>query len=336
MTDFFFNNIRLPSKDELLQKSKKSLEVLKNEDSLYRPLNIEGNPGGLLDFFSDSLPVIVIPDLHARPYFLKNILEYKILPEINFVKSDKEETVFSALENKLLRVVFLGDALHSEKTTVERWKSALADFENDIYDGDFMKEEMKYGLSLLMDLMELKIKFPSHFHFLKGNHENIKNERSGGDFPFRKYADEGNMVKSFMEQVYGKETLDTIFQFEKNLPLLYASSSCFVSHAEPAFCFSREEIINSVLFSEVVTGLTWTDNGDAVQNSVIETISEISPVKFTENPVWISGHRPVQENYKSKYKGAFIQIHNPLKQNIVMVSENKKFNPESDIVGVEK
>lgn len=333
MTDFFFNNIRLPSKEELSETALKMCQILENEDSLYRPLNVEGNAGGLLDFTSFSLPCVIIPDLHARPEFLKNILSYVIPTSREFLPYAEDISIFDALKKNLLRVVFLGDALHSEKVTIDRWKSAYEEYKEGVFDGSFIKEEMAYGLSLLMDLMRLKLLFPKNFHFLKGNHENIMNERECGNFPFRKYADEGNMVKAFITTYYGEQVLDQLSDFEKALPLLFVSETCFVSHAEPAYAFTREEVINSSLFPEAVVGLTWTDNGEAEKDSIAGSIEQILPGK---NPVWFSGHRPVPENYKAKYKGTFYQIHNPLKQNVVFVSDKNSFNPETDIVGVDK
>ena len=34
--------------------------------------------------------------------------------------------------------------------------------------------------------------------------------------------------------------------------------------------------------------------------------------------------------------GRFYQIHNPHNQNIVLIYKDKDFNPETDIIGVEK
>lgn len=46
-------------------------------------------------------------------------------------------------------------------------------------------------------IMVLKTGFPAHFHFLKGNHENIKNDLGGGNSPFRKLVSEGKKNSTF-------------------------------------------------------------------------------------------------------------------------------------------
>ena len=71
----------LPSYDaffEILNEASEILEAESGKDFEYRPLAQDGKCGSLLDFHKDGLPLLVIPDFHARPYFLLNILKYKI------------------------------------------------------------------------------------------------------------------------------------------------------------------------------------------------------------------------------------------------------------------
>ena len=88
-----------------------------------------------------------------------------------------------------------------------------------------MKEEMIENMNLLCSLMELKIAFPKFFHFLKGNHENIMNVYSAGDFPFRKFAQEGEMVRHFIQDFYGDDILMMISYWETSLPLLASDAT---------------------------------------------------------------------------------------------------------------
>ena len=306
--------------------------LLEEEKTNYRPLARDLKPGSLLDFHNKDLPLVVIPDLHARNYFLRNIVNF-FLPK-DFIFGMKEITVFEALKKKLIHLVFLGDALHSEKTTRLRWLEIENEFHRGSYTGPRMKEEMTEGLSLLMGLYYLKISFPENFHFLKGNHENVLNVNANGDFAFRKYADEGNMVKTFIHNFYGDDILYLISLVENSLPLLYFGKNAVVSHAEPERSFSKEQIINAKLEEGVVKGLIWTDNGVAEKNSAKGVIKNLFG-QDNEDCVYLAGHRSIKGDYNILQNGRFIQIHNPIKQNVAFVHINKKFNADEDIKSVE-
>lgn len=349
----------LPSHEYLFSLSDRTATVLENEITVYRPAGKNGKAGGLLDFtLQKNLPLVLVPDLHARSYFVRNIMNF-ILPE-GFLDFPCAETktgtqnpessgisVFEALEKKLLRVVCVGDLLHSELRGKIRWLEAEAEFEKGIADGLAMKSEMKEGLCLLSQIMELKCAFPENFHILKGNHENILNETGNGNFSFRKFCNEGEMCRSFMEHVYGDEVTYVVSCFEKSLPLLAAFPSCVVSHAEPKKAYSRDEIICGLSDGEIIKGLTWTENGAARQGSVEKILSAFCESFRSSAPRevlrgkenlhsarYFAGHRPVRGKYALRQNGFFVQFHNPEKQNIALVYKDKIFNPDEDIVSV--
>lgn len=304
-------------------------ELLENEITPYRPAASDGNPGSLLEF-KNNIPAIIVPDIHARPYFLQNILKYPLTADFLSPSSTVEE----ALKNKLINVICVGDSIHTE-LTVDRWYCIEEEFKKNIITGPFMKAEMKDCLSALAGLMNLKLLYPENFHFLKGNHENILNQNEGGDFAFRKYADEGYMVRRFISEYYGDDVLYLISCWEKSLPLVAVGSNYVVSHAEPLKAYSREKLIDARSYPEVVNGLIWTRNGDVKTNTAREIMKKLlAPEKVAES-YYFAGHRPVYENYALRQDGGFIQIHNPYRQNIALVSNDKTFNPESDIVGVD-
>lgn len=303
-------------------------DLLENEKTNYRSVARDGRAGGLIDFHKDSLPVVVIPDLHARPDFLMNILDFEIFDNC---------TIYEALKNKKLRLVSVGDLLHTERNTRVRWAIAGTEFDAGNFTGPAMMAEMQEGLNLESALFSLKIAFPEYVHILKGNHENILNQTGNGDFAFCKYADEGYMGKTFVQEYYGEDILYLISCVEKNLPLFYFGKKCMVSHAEPKSVYTREELINARLEKGVVEGLTWTDNGEAMPGSVLGIIENLTEEKkWAGDYVYIGGHRPVQGNYKYRQNGLFIQIHNPSRQIITIVYSDREFNPETDIIGVKK
>lgn len=316
----------LPEHDNLFELLENVSNVLDDERKSYRPLASNKNSGSLIDFTSSTIPVLVIPDIHARPDFLLNILTYK-----GTVVSEK--SVFNALVKKKIRLVCVGDIMHSERRTKERWIAAKTETDSGVYTGPAMSAEMLDGLSVLCGFMLLKKFFPEHVHILKGNHENIYNSTGEGDYSFRKYADEGQMVKRFMQEYYGDDIVYILHCVEKSLPLVFAGKKCVVSHAEPLKSYSKQEIIDARLNTTVIEGLTWTDNNEAAENSAVEIIKNLCK---DEDVVYIGGHRPVLNNYEYRQNGKYIQIHNPSKQNISFIDNKKLFNPETDIFEVSK
>ena len=241
-----------------------------------------------------------------------------------------------ALEEKKIRLVFLGDILHAEGREKDRWLKALAAFESGVFDSSFMRQEMREGLAALSAVMKCKELWPENFHCLKGNHENIMNARGGGNFPFRKFAAEGRMVYKFMKLVYGEEVLGAVDDFEKALPLASCSKNIFLSHAEPMEFFSQDELISSPGDERLVYGLTWTANDEASEGSVSKILSEFCQPPAKVQARCIGGHRPVPENYLLRQGGLFVQIHNPQRQNVAVVRPDKTFNPDKDIISVDK
>ena len=339
--DSIFQNIKkiltsssLPTYDEFFEVLNEASEVLDSERGKafeYRPLSSDGKPGSLLDFHEDQLPLLVVPDFHARPYFLLNILEHQIFDDA--VKGGAA-TVFEAVAQGRLRLLCVGDILHTERGTRERWAAAYIEFLKEIYTGPSISAEMQEGLCLLCALLVLKKEFPSYVHILKGNHENILNENGGGDFAFKKFVDEGEMCRCFIQEYYGDDILYLMNCVEKSLPLFYFGKQCSVSHAEPMRAFGRQELIDARQNEDVVRGLIWTNNGEAEEKSARVTVQNLFDAGVPKGYLYLGGHRPVQGNYKLLQDGFYIQIHNPGRQNVVFVQPDKSIDLESDIINV--
>ena len=296
---------------------------LASESEAYRPRNLKGDSGSLLDFSgAEKMPLIVVPDLHGRYDFILNMLSF-VLPS--------DDTVLDMLIAKKVRVVCLGDGMHSESRGRERWLRAYLKYCDGVIDSGEMKEEMRENIATMMCVMILKTLFPENFHFLKGNHENITNRMGDGDYPFCKFAEESTMTHDFMLGEYGTAIVSALGEFEDNLPLAAAFDNCVLSHAEPLRSFSRDEIINARLIEGVVGGLTWTANGEAEDGSVAETMRNLL---LRTDSVYLGGHRVVSGKYALRQGGKYIQIHNPHEQNIALLMPNRAFNPDSDIISV--
>ncbi|MDE7291244.1 MAG: hypothetical protein K2N58_04280, partial [Treponemataceae bacterium] len=96
----------------------------------YRPaltLQDEKIAGGLLDFRGQKeIPCVVVPDIHARANFIFNILNFILPKKISGLQNDIR--IADALDKNEVRVVLVGDLLHSEAQNYERWLLAYDEF----------------------------------------------------------------------------------------------------------------------------------------------------------------------------------------------------------------
>ena len=102
----YFSLKNFPTHDEVFSLADNASSVLENEPKVYRPWSKGGQPGGLIDFsnYKKNLPLIIVPDIHGRTYFLKNILDF-VPPEGFLFPELTGKTVFEALEIKSVRIV---------------------------------------------------------------------------------------------------------------------------------------------------------------------------------------------------------------------------------------
>lgn len=321
---------KLPESEPLETLILDTLKTLQNESIMYREKSSDGFPGGLLNFCSErfnDLPVIIVPDLHGRVEFLPNLLQQNIVPGF-------EGNVIEALSEGKVIVICVGDGMHGESRVFARWKQSYLEWNNGNILSDSMCAEMAENLCVMQTVMILKNSFPYHFHFLKGNHENIMDEDGGGNYSFRKFALEGEMTREFMATKYGQEILYEYYNFEKNLPVCAVTQKCCVSHGEPAAAFKKKDIINYADNPEVVYGFTWTANDEAIPGSVQKLFSRLNKNYKGKKYIWFGGHRPVDGNFALRQNDSYVQIHNPYKFNVAVVDSRKEFNPELDIISV--
>jgi hypothetical protein len=194
---------------------------------------------------------------------------------------------------------------------------------------------MMESLGLMEMVIELKMAFPNNFHFLKGNHENIANEEGFGNHPFRKFAFEGHMVARWVQTFYGKDFIDSYYEFEKNLPLFVIGRNFIISHAEPLYFFEREAIVEYRNNPDVVEGLTWTANDEADPESVSQMLDYYLEMEEEEQCYYFGGHRPVTDLYNIRAEGKYVQIHNPAKFSMVLIKPEGSINLDEDIFEID-
>lgn len=288
--------------------------------------------GGIRDFTRQApRPLIVVPDLHGRRDFFLSLLLWHLPEPFRQTGADRlpDESVLQLLAAGRIRIVCVGDLFHSESRGKVRWQASYKAYLHGNAVSEAMTEEMCENLSLLQMVALLQLAFSDDFVFLKGNHENILNRTGGGDFAFRKFAEEGEQVHAFMDKVYGPQLVRRIFDWEQLLPLCALTDNCVVTHGEPLHAFSREAI--ECMEGSVIAGLTWTRNDEADEGSVIQTMQSLYADERWKTAVWIAGHRPVSDLYALRQGGAFVQIHNPWNEQVAVVLPDRPFNPETDI-----
>ena len=293
--------------------------VLSGEPGYLRPTDSRGLPGGLVRLDA-GLPTIIVPDLHARTGFFLSLLESPL---------PGGWTVRDALAAGQLQILCLGDGFHAEARALDRWRAALEEYNGGYRRHAAMDQEMAESMALMEMVMLAKLSYPRHFHFLKGNHENVLNEEGGGNHPFYKFALEGDMVLGWLKKFYGDEFLARYAAFERALPLFAVGGRFLASHAEPERPYSEEEIVNARSLPDVVAGLTWTDNGAAEPGSVNELLACFLPTVARAR--FFTGHRVVPNLYRERSGGAHLQIHNPNKYVIAWVMPDRDVEPSLDI-----
>lgn len=157
-----------------------------------RPRDSRGLPGGVVELPPELTPV-VIGDLHAQ---IDNLLV--ILSHNGFL---------DALEKGEACLVIIGDAVHSER------------------DGEL--DQMDDSI-LMMDLLfRLKLRFPEHFFFIRGNHDSFLEEISKGGIP------QGLFWKRALKKARGKEYRKAMQSYYDLLPYVISSPDFCATHAAP-------------------------------------------------------------------------------------------------------
>jgi len=138
-----------------------------------------------------------------------------------------------------------------------------------------------------------------------------------------------------MEKFYGEELLASYASFEKRLPLLAVGRNFLISHAEPEFFFSREEVIEYRMNPEVVEGLTWTPNDGAEEGSVERMLDHYLPPGQAGSSFYFGGHRPVAGLYNRRAGGRYVQVHNPGKFIIACLPAEGDIDLDRDVREIE-
>jgi hypothetical protein len=122
-----------------------------------------------------------------------------------------------ALEQGEACLVIIGDAVHSER------------------DGEL--DQMDDSM-LMMDLIfRLKLRFPEHFFFVRGNHDSFSEAISKGGVP------QGLLWKRALKRARGKEYRKAMQRYYDLLPYVVASPDFCAAHAAPCRSKVSQEML---------------------------------------------------------------------------------------------
>lgn len=313
-----------PECDKFHKLLKKVNETLSGEDPDQRPRDASGRPGGVI-YLVPGITTIIVPDIHARMELVLNVLLY----EDRHGHSNLDKLSLGELQ-----VVCVGDGVHAEGRAAERWASALEEFKEDFATHEHMDEEMRESFGVMEMVMETKRAFPTSFHFLKGNHENIRNETGNGNHAYRKHAYEGAMVHGYVQKFYSEAFIEQYDDFEKSLPLLAVGNNFLISHAEPYTFFDRQQVVEYRNDPHVVECMTWTDNDMAEDGSVQRMIGHYLGEEQIGRSYYFAGHRAISGRYRYKAESGFVQLHNPNKSIIAVIKPDEKIDLDIDIIEI--
>jgi len=300
-------------------KLEKAIEVLGTEDQWSRPYDRSGKSGGLV-LLKEDIPTWVLPDLHGRHGFLQEFMD----------SSYEGQTMAERLGRGEGQVVCLGDGMHTESGTQLRWNQAYQEYSYLFKSAPRMEGEMADNFQTMALVMELKIKYPEVFHFLKGNHENIMGRSGGADRSICKFAAESRMVHDWVKLYLGAEFLGRFSDFEQSLPIVARGRNFLCAHARPLEPYKFSEVINHRENPDLVYGLTWTRESQAEPGVAKQMFGEFLGGDKSE-AVMVVGHNPIPGLYDWDGAEQILHIHNPEKKVVCLFYPRREMDLESDI-----
>lgn len=244
-----------------------------------------------------GVPTLVLSDLHARRDFLVKALSHEV----------NGESVHDLLKAGKINVVCIGDGMHAEGRAQDRWlmaeQDALAHRHSQALD-----QEMVEGLGTMKMVMDLKAECPENFHFLRGNHDEVK----GNFCKYSRMIGEAALVRDWMVETYGSDFLEKYAAFEESLPLVARGDGFVYSHAAPGGRLDRAAI--EARDPKAFAQLAWTENRNwneadpDVQARFQHNLAEVGGAGGR----WMVGHRPVDQGLaRQQFGGQLVQINAP-------------------------
>ncbi|MEM5948139.1 metallophosphoesterase [Spirochaetia bacterium 38H-sp] len=244
-----------------LEKLEIAIDVVRNMDTSMRPLNSDGNPGGLVEFSDDDdREIIIIGDLHANKNNLKRIL----MDSGNLAKLRDNRAV----------LVFLGDIIHDDRSGYMR--------------------EMESSIKIMEVTLHLLERYPNNVVYILGNHETMNSQIA------KHGIQQGLEYRRALVEYYGEEYANLMQVFFDSLPVFVKHPYFLATHAgPPRGGITREEIINIDHFPNLKHQLLWNRLNELRSTPSMKEYGEEDIVETRrllgcpENIPFIVGHNPM-------------------------------------------
>lgn len=312
--------------------------------ALHAALAILSAQDGLIQL--PDLPTIILPDLHARRALLIAVLRTQLADGPYAGRQ-----VFELLQQGLLNVVCVGDIVHSENR--HDWVINL----DGEWTAELLDREMVHSLGMGAMIMYLKTQYPTHFHCLRGNHDDIAGELCTD---FRKFVGlkfateeepldingrpvvtgdkgESKLVREWVlnREGWGQSFLDAWASFEKALPLFAQAPYFVISHTLPLIPLTASDIRDPQRAREISLELTSRRgiNADAVKG----TLTQLGIQETTQR--WFHGHSQVRPEvnggkYEENLDGLIVRLNSPKQHVFAYVPashDERRFDPTQDV-----
>ncbi|MBF0357818.1 MAG: metallophosphoesterase [Magnetococcales bacterium] len=249
--------IQLLPQGEALDQIRQVNSILEQDSS--RPLDNRGKPGGLI-IPPEGLSPLIIGDLHSQ---VRNLV--KILSENHFLE---------ALEQGLIYLILLGDAVHSE------------------VDGEM--EDMENSLLMMDFIFKLKIRFPSQIFYLCGNHDSFSKDVSKAGIP------QGIIWEHQLRKIRGEKYKEEFVRFYNNLPYVVKSEQFIVCHAAPPKAkITQDLLINIYQYPGLIRELIWNRlrrPGYPSGYTKMDVVRLRKGLKVSPDTPFIVAHNPLSED----------------------------------------
>jgi hypothetical protein len=306
-------------------------------------LTLFANQDGIVQLA--DLPTIIIPDLHARRNLLIAILSTRL-----FSGPYTDHLIFDLLQQGLINVVCVGDIVHSE----ERSDWVIND--DGQWTEELLEREMVRSLGAGLMIMYLKLAYPTRFHCLRGNHDDMSGELSAD---FRKFVGlrfvndelvwedgrpvitgekgESKLAREWVlnREGFGESFLQRWSQFERFLPLFAQAPTFVVSHTLPREALIEGDIRNPSRPREVSMELTSRRGVDAL--AILETLTNLGIQDHITR--WFYGHSQVLPEvnggkYEENLDGLLVRLNSPKQHVFAYVPPSTAdcpFDPTTDV-----
>ncbi len=202
-----------------IEKIKMAINNIIDFDHSLRPLNVDGYPGGLVEFpKTEKREFIVVGDLHANKKNLKAILQ-------------DSKNLYKLRDNKTV-MVFLGDIVHDERT------------------GHL--DEMESSIEILDIVIHLINKFPQNIVYLLGNHDTLDPRLS------KSGIQQGLLFHRALIEHRGEKYAELVNKLFRLLPVFVKHPYFLAVHAGPVRGgIGRMELIDIEHYPESKHQLIW-------------------------------------------------------------------------------